>query len=294
LILKIKEVFMKKFYLFLVLILISIPNAVKAQEVADGDVSCTKIIQQFHASDKPLTQPEKLKINACYAYCQNTPNYQSAASYCGVDECLVELADTGQVSNWCCNLTKYWSSKTGVKESPLVALEGICRNSYSAQKDFLYCVNDFKINSKISEECCTMIPEIKRYDEDIGVQINSYCGQNRAAQVCKIQYKQATKFSMACCAYARANHNKFLGTKHFVGDDELAELMEGNIVDCQRKQDVAPDKHLTSCLKRYKKDGNFNRDCCLAYYNGVLIPTDKGMNFNSLDAYCYPDKYLRK
>ena len=178
---------MKRLFIFLAFMLLVLAPRSNAAEP-----SCTEVMQNFASATKEIDAPTRDKINVCNDLCKNVPNYKYAAAYCGVDDCKVEYANTGKVSDWCAKLSRYWEVKQGVQENPL---EMMYENS--DRQDFMSCLDNLTSNSTMSKSCCTKIPEMLKYNQPMGQRAAEYCSTKRAADICISNYKTKGKFTRA-------------------------------------------------------------------------------------------------
>ncbi len=285
-----------------------------------ADDSCTKLISDFSSSSKVADGATKDKLIRCKAFCDKTPNYNDSKNYCGIDECKLQYASTGKPSTWCCHLAKNWGLKQGATTNPLEPLKEAC--TYIPQDDFMQCVETYNGSGIVSDQCCTHLQDIARFDSSKLSGMYQYCTQRRSAQVCKAQITKGI-YSNACCSYAAANDNKILGTEFFKGDSNLARYIEGGLGTCKGRKDNHDyiEQHpeslaqseddansrptlrydaqyekdlrpLNACTTNYNNNKRITPSCCIAFYNGVLIPgKGNNINFIDLDKYCYPEHY---
>jgi len=249
-------------------------------------------MQNYSLSKQAISSGLRDKIELCRTFCQETPNFPHSVKFCGVDDCLTSASKDGIVNSWCCKMAEYWDvgNKDGVIKNPLASIKSKCGIENPNKLEFMNCVDVYRVNGTLSDECCAKLPAIKKFDNALGIKAENTCSMKRAAAVCKAQYMKDYKYSDACCSYLQANNGKIKNTQFFAGDNSLA-----NILDSAKSNCDAPDKkdipEVAKCLDNFHQNGNINNACCTAFYNGTLIPSAVGINYNLLDHACFPEKY---
>ncbi len=275
--------------IFLVLLINLLPllfiDAV-AQGISQSD-DCATVMAKFSSSDVGATDKEKERIQMCMGFCEASPNFSYTRKYCGVDQCISQTAISGKPSVWCCRMARTWGSKLGARTNPLA---GVLAQCSGRQYDFSDCTGMIKNTGTLSERCCTKLSDIKKFDAEAGALGDRICGSRRAAQACKGQFTQSKGFTKACCEYANYNGG-FVDTPAFMNDRPFAMMLEKNLSSCNTANNKIADSDTAICMRSYKRTGRATDECCRAFYNGTLIPGAKGIDFNVVDSYCFPDNY---
>ncbi len=270
----------------LVVILISL---MAGQSFAKG--SCTDLMNGIESSSQNLSEDQKVRVDACRSYCDKISNLPSARSMCGLDDCKVQYSRTGKISSWCCQMANTWGDKQGARNNPLEPLKDACHKNGAAQKDFLDCTASFKVNGKMSDTCCSQIPNIKKFDAKLGGAAETYCSQKKAAQACKAEYEKNNKVGEACCSLGAATDYKFSASKFFRSDKSFAAALDRNAKGMCAKKGLNNDKDMAACTTGFAKNKKPNGACCIALQKGTLVPGSNGISFESVDRYCNSFNY---
>jgi hypothetical protein len=267
---------MRNSYIIFFLFLFGFSSPSFAQE--SKSASCTKIMQDFDNTSDTVPDSIRQKIDECFTFCEKIPDYIYAADHCGVDDCKLQYAQTGQVSNWCRKLAKFWQNKQGSVENPLASM----LDSYG-REDFMDCIKTYNATGNMPDSCCGKVSDIRKYNGLLGSKLISYCSQMKPAQVCIRNYSEHKGFSPACCAYSRANNLRIEGTPFFADKQQMAKDLDISAADACHN---VPDMSVITCLTNFKKTGKYDYSCCKAYNNGLLVPQRQGMNYQMIRARC--------
>lgn len=295
---------------FLTLVVIVFSTQAKA---TDGK-NCAEKYADFYSSNSSLSKSQKEDILVCEAFCDKTSNLEYARNFCGIDECKLEYASTGELSSWCCKMANMWEHKQGAETNPLQSIKKECKTNKEVRTDIVSFWKEYVNNGYASDQACTNVQKITAFDYDVGKKIYNYCSQKRSAMACKAQITKGQK-SPACCALAEANNGRLAGTEFFKDDYKFAKYIEYSLNSCKSTAQVTEktlssdntnkgsgesktakkyqDSDFNFCISTYNTYKNLSRSCCVAFYNGVLIPNQHGINFTQLDKYCFPEHYAK-
>lgn len=280
---------MKKFFLTLFVFLISAS--------ADAQVlgkNCNEIYNQFYNSNTEITKDLRAEMEVCRVYCEKMPALESVNKFCGVNECKGQYATEGKSSDWCCQLKNYYSYKKGIENSPLKMLDKACANSnIQSGTEVMQCLEYFNSGNDIPEKCCTMIDDIIKFSPTIGNQYNKICTEKRSGAVCRAQFaSKGGLLSDACCMHYNENKSDLKNSSNFKNTPaDFTEALNYYSRNCKPSEEVEKrNPEVKVCTDFYKETGKINDECCIAYYNGVLLPARYGINYLDINSYCFPEK----
>jgi hypothetical protein len=256
--------------------------------------NCNEIYNQFYNSKKEITKEARAEMEVCRVYCEKMPALASVNKFCGVEECKVQYATQNKTTDWCCQLKNYYSYKKGVQNPPLQMLENSCKSSnLNKGTDVMQCLEYFNSGNKIPEKCCVMVDDIIKFSPTIGNQYNKICTEKRSGAVCRSQFASKGGFiSDACCMHYNENKADFKNSRDFKNvQSDFIEALNYYSRSCKSNEEVEKrNPQIKQCTDFYKETGKINDECCIAYYNGALLPARYGINYLDINQHCFPEK----
>jgi hypothetical protein len=256
--------------------------------------NCNEIYNQFYNSKTEIPKELRAQMEVCRVYCEKTPALPSVNKFCGVEECKVQYATQGNATDWCCKLNNFYKFKKGVDTSPLASMDNSCKKSRTAAgTGIMQCLEFFNSGNDIPEKCCSKIDEIIKFSPTIANEYNKICTEKRSGAACRAQFaSQGGYLSDACCMHYNENKSDLKNSRNFknIGAD-FTEALNYYAKSCKSSEEVEKrNSEVKQCTDFYKSTGKINDECCIAYYNGVLLPARYGINYIDINKYCFPEK----